>query len=451
MALHAGGRRVFACQGEVCLRVVELCARPLGRRMAGLACRREARVLVIGISGRIVACKVAGGAVLRRPTVLSVPVALHALHRAMFPGKREFGVAEVGTFPLCCRMAHRTIRGETRVLVVWIRRRVVRREVAGTTLLRGSRILAVDVALRAGRCRMLSGERELRLRVVKLRALPLGRGVARLACRRKGRSLVIRIGRRVVGCKMAGGAVLGRACILPVHMALRARRRAVFAGERELRVVERSALPLTCCMAYRTIRGETRIFVVGIRRRVVRREVTGTALLCGPGVLAVDVTLLAGGRHVLACQWEFCLRVVELRSFPLRGCVARLAGRGETSRFVVRVGGPVERIDMARDAVLWRPAEPSVNVALRALRRTVLSSERELRVVECSALPLRSCMAQCAIGGEARSLVVRIRRRVVCRQMARIALLRSSRVLAVDMALLAGGRCVLACQREVRL
>ncbi len=86
---------------------------------------------------------------MRCAVVLSVGVALRALHRRMLAGKGELGMVECSAFPLRGGMAHHAVGGEARGLVVRIGCRVVRTQMTRGAILRCSRVLPVDVALAA--------------------------------------------------------------------------------------------------------------------------------------------------------------------------------------------------------------------------------------------------------------------------------------------------------------
>lgn len=75
---------MFSGQGEVRLRMIELCALPLRGGVAGLAGRGESGVAVIRIRGGVICIAVTGGAILRRAREPVIQVALLASNRNVF-------------------------------------------------------------------------------------------------------------------------------------------------------------------------------------------------------------------------------------------------------------------------------------------------------------------------------------------------------------------------------
>ena len=123
---------------------------------------------------------------------------------------------------------------------------------------------------------MLSGEWEFGLAVVKLRALPLGRGVTTGAVLGESRSRVIRAGRFLIIRQMAAHAIGRSSRELVACVALDAGGCSVFSGESELggcAVVEGRAGPLRSVVAGLTRGGETRGGVIGTRRLLEIRQV----------------------------------------------------------------------------------------------------------------------------------------------------------------------------------
>ena len=117
---------------------------------------------MIGIGGRIVNRQVAGGALCGGAIVLSIDVALRTGRSGVLPGERKigFGVIELGTLPLRGGVAGLAVGCESGGFVIRIRGGIVGREMARGAILRGARVPAVDVTLRAGRGGVFAGERE---------------------------------------------------------------------------------------------------------------------------------------------------------------------------------------------------------------------------------------------------------------------------------------------------
>ncbi len=327
---------------------------------------------------------------------------------------------------------------------------------AGRALRRRAGVFPIHMALRADGGGVFTCERKLRRRVVELCALPLRGGVATLAGSGEAGALVIRIRGGVELREVTRCAILRRAGKPFAHMALEACGGRMLSGEREFRrciVVERRAFPLCGGVARLAGSGEARRLMIRICRGVELWEVAHRALAGSSRVLAIDVTLGASGRSVLPGEGESRLRMIELRTFPLSSGVTGLARCCEPGVAVVRIGGGLIRIQMTGGAVLRRPRELVVQVALLATHRGVLPRERELCgriVIEARAGPLHSGVARLAGSGESRCRVVRIDGVLVARQVTRGTVLSRARELVVHVALLAGDGHVLAGQSELR-
>ncbi len=165
-------------------------------------------------------------------------------------------------------------------------------------------------------------------------------------------------------------------------------------------VIEDCSQPGCRGVAGRAGRWKVRRHMVGIVGAQVIRLVTRVAVGGRALVYAVDVTLRARHGDVRAGQRESGLVMVELRSLPGAGGVADLAVGGKASRLVVRIGGAVVVIEVARHARGRQVGEVPIHVAGDAGERSVLAGERELRlgVVEASRSPSAGRMANRAIG-----------------------------------------------------
>ena len=111
-------------------------------------------------------------------------------------------------------------------------------------------------------------------------------------------------------------------------------------------------------------------------------------------------------------QRERRLVVIELRSLPTRGGVARGARGRESAGNVIRVRGPGEVLQMAARAIGGGCRIRPRHMALDARRGNVRAGQRELgsRMIEEAALPLHNRVAQGAVGGESRELMVGVLR-----------------------------------------
>jgi len=139
--------------------------------------------LVLGMIG-LVRCAVVlvmtRPAIGRRAGVLTVNVALRAIHVHMGAGQGEVReiVIKSGWLPSGRRVALRAVMSEVAVCVIGIVRFIVLLFMTGPAISRRAAPLPAGVALGAVHANMGAGEREVGEIVVKLRRLPSGCGVA---------------------------------------------------------------------------------------------------------------------------------------------------------------------------------------------------------------------------------------------------------------------------------
>ena len=131
-------------------------------RMTGTTVRAKLTVMVIiiGVTGKTI----------RRRSLITIRMAGFALHTAMFPGKRETGIAMVegNIRPLRWLMTGTAIRAELTVVVILV-------SVAGIAIFWRTFVYIVRMAGFAGDIRMRSCQRETRIAMVEGRVLPLAR------------------------------------------------------------------------------------------------------------------------------------------------------------------------------------------------------------------------------------------------------------------------------------
>jgi hypothetical protein len=107
-------------------------------------------------------------------------------------------------------------------------------------------------------------------------------------------------------------------------------------------------------------------------------EMAADAVLRGTGKLPIHVALLAVDADMAAGQRERSRRVViEYGTFPLRRVVAALTGRREACDRMVWVCSAVEVSEVAADTLLRRTRVLTTNMALRAVNRSMCTSELE--------------------------------------------------------------------------
>ena len=222
---------------------------------------------------------------------------------------------------------------------------------------------------------------------------PRGGVVAGIACLRKPDLRVIGIICGVVIGHVARGACRAAQVVVAVHMAARAWRSRVCAGQRETssRVIKRAVAPCRRGVAERAVGRELCLHMVGVRRRVVVRHVAGIARAARQVVIPIAVALRALQVGVSAGQRESRGAVVEVRRLPRRCVVAALASRREIKCHVIGIRGLLVIGQMAPDARGWRVLELIVDVAGSAFQIGVCPGQRVpgiFQVIEAHAEPV---------------------------------------------------------------
>ena len=305
-----------AGQGEAGRRMVKGRRSPIGGGMARLAGlgepSRRVRRIIRAIEVRLMAAD--AGRVRAGQVVVPVHVALRALQGSVRARQRESRgrVIEGCITPRRRGVALLTGGREVRLHVARIRRSVeVCLMAAHASGIRsGQVVIAIHVALRALQRRMRTSERESRGRVIEGCVTPRRRGVALLTGGREVRLHVIRI-RRAVEIRLVA-AYASRVCtgqvVIVIDVTLGALQRRVRAGEREARrgMIECRSSPRCCVVALLAGLREARRHVIRIRRalEVFQMAADASGIRAGQVVVVVDVTLGARNRRVRARQRE---------------------------------------------------------------------------------------------------------------------------------------------------
>ncbi len=163
--------------------------------------------------------------------------------------------------------------------------------------------------------------------------------------------------------------------------------------------------------------------MIGIRSALEIFQVAADAGSIGAGqvVIAIHVALRALYRGVRSRQGEAGRRVIKGRIVPRSRRVALLAGGRESGLHVIRIGGAVEVLHVARAAIGRRSHKLTVDVALGAGHVDVPPGQREFRkgiVIEVRHIPRARVMTSLTSGGEARLSMRGIVRPIEIRQVA---------------------------------
>ena len=234
---------------------------------------------------------------------------------------------------------------------------------------------------------MGAGKRELGCVVVEGGRRPRRGGVADLAGRGEPGGDVVWVDGRLVNLQVTRRALCGDVGELVVHVALRALRVGVGAGERESRggVIESGTEPVAGGVAQGTIRGNARRSVIGVGGG---RVFLGMAPVTGcrrarEAVAGVATGAIQRGMH--ADQGESrepCM--VELHVQPVVGGVTLLAHYRELGRRMVDGPGVGVIVDMARCAGRGKSGvlgDAGALVAELAIHRGMRAEQRETRGV----------------------------------------------------------------------
>ena len=258
------------------------------------------------------------------------------------------------------------------------------RFVAGIAIGRCAGKDVIDVAEIAGDGDVGAGEREGRVVVVEGCAGPRGCGVACVAGGGESRCGMGGVGGAVPVCLMAAVAGCGQGCVVVIGVALSAGQRSMCAGERECSVVvvEGRGAPAAGGVADGAVGGEAGGDVIGVGGAV---EISLMAGVAGGGsgcVAVVGVALDAGERGVNAGERIVGVDgVIEVDGRPVGCVVAGVAGGGESSRSMSRVGGSVPVCLVTAEAGGGQSCVVVIGVALDAGQRGVCAGQRKDYVV----------------------------------------------------------------------
>ncbi len=201
--------------------MVEGRRRPGRRAVTYVALLWQSSRHVIGIGGSLEILKVAIHASRAREVVVSVGVALRALHIGVGAGERPSGgrMIESRASPGDRAVANLALLRESRRSVTGIVGPLVVLQVARNTCRIGQVKVPIRVTLLALQLRVASGQRETYRVVIEVRRLPSRRAVALLAVLWQPERQVVRIARFLVVRHVAAYAGCGGALILPAHVA----------------------------------------------------------------------------------------------------------------------------------------------------------------------------------------------------------------------------------------
>jgi hypothetical protein len=198
---------------------------------------------------------------------------------------------------------------------------------------------------------------------------------------------------------------------------------------------------------------ETCGHVIRIRGAVVFRGVARIAIGRCSGKPSVHVAESARCCRMLSRQRESRRRVIERRTGPIGGCVAKRTVRRETGCHVIRIRRLVVSRQVATRAGGTQACVLIIHVAGGTSDRRVPPGQRKLRrrMIEGRPGPIRRGMAQGTVSRKPRARVIRVRRGPIFGQVARIAACTQARIDTTGMTLQAGSSRVTAGQRECGL
>jgi len=224
--------------------------------------------------------------------------------------------------------------------VVWVRRGLEVRAVAGVAIGGRARKPAVGVTRRTRNRTVRPGERKTRRRVIEVGGTPCSRRVTRDTCRREPSGDVVRVGASFEIRTVARVTIRGRARKPAVGVTRRTRNRAVRPSECESRqrVIEAGGTPGSCRVTRDTSRREPAGDVVGVGGGLEVRAVACVSIGGRARKTVVRVARRTCNRAVRPRERKTCRRVIEASACP-RGpgrVVAVLALGRVSERLVVR-------------------------------------------------------------------------------------------------------------------
>ena len=325
---------------------------------------------------------------------------------------REPSVIEGRSSPACGRVTSSASGGEACSHVIRVRGPGVVRFVTRVTVGRCSRKLTIDVTAAAWNGYMRSSQGKSRTGVIESAVGPFDCVVAGRARRWKTRRHMTWICRCRVICLVTRVAVGRRSRKLTIDVTAAAWNGYMRSREREncFRMIEDRVGPFDRVVANRTICGEPGGNVARIGRRLEIRLVAGITVRRGARELPVDVAAGTGDSQVRACQRKTSeFRMVESRSHPARGRVARAAIVREVCRDVTGIGCSIEIRRVAAVAVHRQSLEFPADVARNTVEFCVHAGQCEAcdrRVIEGSAQPVVRAVTRFASCGEVQGLVI---------------------------------------------
>lgn len=382
MALHTGHVGMGARQGEPRGVVVECGALPLSGSVANRAILRVPGLQMVGTAGRLIILDMAAVAIGgRRRERSAAGMAGDALQRGVSAGQRELGgvVIKCRALPVGGRMTGVALGGKIRQRMIGIGGVLEIGEMTAPAGRGRTRELIVGVAGGTLQGDVCAGQRKRRGVVIKRRALPAHKAMAKQAIVRKTRGDVVGTLGGVEVVDMAAIAIHRRSGVAAAHVALRALERGVRTYQREVRegrMIEFCALPAVEAMAARAVCRQIGSQVRRRRRLLIVGQVAAHALGTQPVENAHRRLAMAGvarNRRVRAKQREpieVVLHVVHPNAPPPHG-VAILARGAELAAM---------NVGMTIRALLADLREDFADVALAASYVLVHGSQRILRL-----------------------------------------------------------------------
>lgn len=203
MASRTNASGIAVVGWEPC--VVEGCARPCRRGVAGLASGRETCGRVVRIRRGLVIALVTGEAIGRNRCVVIVHMATGASHCRVFPGQWEWRVVVIERRwnPRCRVVAHVALLRESRLNVVRAGRSVEIIQVTGGAGSAVQAVVAVHMALRTLQWNVRAGQREAGGCMIESRIRPGNCRVTRITGLRESGLCVIGVSRSLIVLQMA--------------------------------------------------------------------------------------------------------------------------------------------------------------------------------------------------------------------------------------------------------
>ncbi len=249
--------------------------------------------------------------------------------------------------------------------MVWAVGGLVVSFVATVAICRQRRVVVVEMAVGAGNAGVRAGQREGRVVVIEACRGPGGCVMAHVALLRKSSRNVVRVIGALEVFEMATHACSISDVVIAIGVTLGALHIGVRAGKgpTRRRMIESRGRPVSGAVTDFTLLGKSGRDVIRIVGALEILEMAAYARGCAEVVVAVGVALCTLHLNVRSGEGKPRLGMVEVGGLPCGRRVAHPALLGHAGGHVVRVGGALKVLQMARHASCRGQVVVAIDVA----------------------------------------------------------------------------------------